>query len=125
MVSKLSLLPNTFTESKTASYFDNNVVSKDLNFELSKTSPEKILSIFNDLNPSKAAGIDCLSDKFLKYGAHFIARTISQLCYLSKNSTPFQAVANLQKFNLFLKNALRSILKTTALFHLSTIIKNY
>ena len=53
LVSKLSLLPNTFTESKTASYFDNNVVSKDLNFELSKTSPEKILSIFNDLNPSK------------------------------------------------------------------------
>ena len=97
LVSKLSLLPNTFTESKTASYFDNNVVSKDLNFELSETSPEKILSFFNDLNPSKAAGIDSVSDKFLKYGAHFIARTISQLCYLSIKFNSFPSSCKFAK----------------------------
>ena len=97
LVSKPSLLPNTFTESKTASYFDNNVVSKDLNFELSKTSPEKILSIFNDLNPSKTVGIDSLSDKFLKYSAHFIARTISQLCYLSIKLNSFPSSCKFAK----------------------------
>ena len=64
LVSNLLLSLNTLTESKTVSYYDNNVVSKDLNFKLSETSPENILSIFNDLNPSKASGIDNLSGKF-------------------------------------------------------------
>ena len=66
LVSKLRLSPNIFTESKIASYYDNNAVSKDLNFQLSETSPEKILSILKGLNHSKAAGIDNLLGKFLK-----------------------------------------------------------
>ena len=70
---KLPLLPNIFTESKTASYYDNNVVSKDLNVQLSEISPEKILGILNGLNPSKAAGIDNLSCKILKDSAHVLA----------------------------------------------------
>ena len=82
-ISKLPLSPNIFPESKIASYYDNNTVSKDLNFQLSETSPEKILSILKDLNPSKGAGIDNLSGKFLKDGAHVLARPISQLCNLS------------------------------------------
>ena len=56
---------------------------KDLHFQLLETSTEKILSILKGLNPSKAAGIDNLSGKFLKDGAHFLARSISQLCNLS------------------------------------------
>ena len=73
LVSKVPLLPNIFTESKTASYYDNNVVSKDLNVQLSEISPEKILGILNGLNPSKAAGIDNLSGKILKDSAHVLA----------------------------------------------------
>ena len=45
LVSKLPLSPNIFTESKIASYYDNNAVPKDLNVQLSEMSPEKILSI--------------------------------------------------------------------------------
>ena len=42
------------------------------------------------LNPSKAAGIDNLSGKFLKDGAHVLAPPISQLCNFSikLNSVP-------------------------------------
>ena len=83
LVSKLPLLPNIFTEFKTASYYYNNAASKDQNFQLSEASPEKILSILKGLNPSKAAGIDNLSGKFLKDGAHVLVRAISQLCNLS------------------------------------------
>ena len=83
MVSKLPLSPNIFTESKIASYYNNNVVSKDLNFQLLEASPEKISSILKGLNPSKVAGIGNLSGKFLKDGAHVLARPISQLCNLS------------------------------------------
>ena len=52
-----------------------------MNFRLSETSPEK--SILKGLNPSKTAGIDNLSGKFLKDSAHVLARPISQLCNLS------------------------------------------
>ena len=77
LVSKLPLSPNVFTESKVASYYDD-IKLKDLNFEFSETS-EKILTILEGLNPSKVAGIDNLSDKFLKDGADILARLISQL----------------------------------------------
>ena len=83
LVSKLPLSPNIFTESKIASYYNNNVMSKDLNFQLLETSPEKMSSILKGLNPSKDAGIDNLSGEFLKDGAHVLAQPISQLCNLS------------------------------------------
>ena len=88
--SKLPLSPNVFAESKIASYSDNNAVPKHSNFQLLGTSPEKILTNLKGLNPSKAAGIDNLSCKFLKDSAHVLARPISQLCNLSikLNSIP-------------------------------------
>ena len=90
-------------------------MSKGLYFQLLETSPEKI-SILNGLNPSKAAGIDNLSGKFLKDGANVSA--LSFAIFLL-NSPPFQEVAKLLKLNHFLKKALRPILKTTAPFHSS------
>ena len=89
MVSKVPLSPNIFIESKIASYYDNKVVSKDLNFLLLETSPEKISSILKGLNPSKAAGIDNLSGKFSKDNTHVLARPISQLCNLSLKLNSF------------------------------------
>ena len=91
LVSKLPLSPNVFTESKVASYYDD-IKLKDLNFEFSETS-EKILTILEGLNPSKVAGIDNLSDKFLKDGADILARLISQLY----NLFSFLEVVKLQR----------------------------
>ena len=82
LVFKLLPSPNVFTESKVASYYDD-IKFKDLNFEFSETSPEKVLNILKDLHPSKAAGIHNLSGKFLKDGADTLARPIYQLCNLS------------------------------------------
>ena len=82
LVSKLPPSPNVFTVSKDASYYDD-IMFKDLNFEFAETSPEKILNVLKDLNPSKAIGIDNLSRKFLKDGSDILARPISQLCNLS------------------------------------------
>ena len=74
LLSKLPPSSNVFTESKVASYYDD-IKYKDLNFEFSEASPEKILNILKDLNPSKEAGIDNLSDT--------LARPFSQLFNLS------------------------------------------
>ena len=65
-------------------------MSKDLNFQSLETSPVRISSIFKVLNPSKATCIGNFSLKFLKDGAHVLARPISQFCNLSikLNSDP-------------------------------------
>ena len=49
---KLPPLPNVLTESKVTSYYDDSKY-KDLNFEFSETSPEKILNTLKGLNPPK------------------------------------------------------------------------
>ena len=77
LVSKLPPTPNVFTESKVTSYYDE-IKFKDLNSEFSETS-EKILNILKGLNPSKAAGIDNLSSKFLKDGTDILASRVRRI----------------------------------------------
>ena len=69
---------------------------RDLNFEFSETS-EKILNIQKALNPSKAAGIDDLSGKFLKDGTNILVRPISQLCNLSIKLNSFPRSCKIAK----------------------------
>ena len=57
-------------------------MSEYLNFRHLETSSE-LKCILNGLNPSKAAGIDNLSGKFLKDDIDVLAQAISQLCNLS------------------------------------------
>ena len=99
LVYKLPPSPNVFTDSKVASYF-NDTKFKDLHFEFSETSPEKILNILKDLNPSKAAGIDNVSGKFLKDGADILARPISQLCNFSIKLGSFPRSCKIAKIKL-------------------------
>ena len=117
LISKLPLSPNTFIESKIASYYDNNAVPENLNFQLLERSPENILSILKGLNISKAAGIENLSGKFLKGGAHVFARSISQFCNLSIKLNSFPRSCKIAKVKSLFKKALRRILKTITLFH--------
>ena len=103
-----ALSSNAFTESKVTYYYDN-IKFKNLNFEFSETSPEIILSILKGLNPSKAAGIDNLSDKYLKDGDDILARPICQLFNLSIKLNSPPRVNSPPKLTL----------KTTAPFHFS------
>ena len=81
-------------------------MSKDLNFQLLETSPEKVSSIWKGLKPSKAAGIDDLSSKFLKDSAHVLARPISQLCNLSIKLNSFPKSCKIAKVTpLFKKDS--------------------
>ena len=103
LASEIPFSPNTFTESKVASYYDHNAVSKDLSFQHLETSPEKMLSILKSLNPSKAAGIDNFSGTFLKYGAHVLARPVSPLCNLSTKLNSFPKSLKIAKVKPLLK----------------------
>ena len=90
---------NAFTESKVASYY-GDIKFKDLNFEFSETSPEKILNILKGLNPSKAAGIDNLFGKFIKDGADILVISISKLCNLSIKLSSFPRSCKIAKVKL-------------------------
>ena len=118
LVSKLPPSPNVFTESKVSSYYDD-VKFKDLNFEFSETSPEKILNILKGLNPSKATDIDNFSGKFLTDGASILARPISQLCNLSIKLNSFPRSCKIAKAKPLFKKDSKLTLKTTAPFHYS------
>ena len=89
-----------------------------MNFQLLETSPDKKLSILKGLSSSKAAGINSLSGKFLKVGAHVLISTGIFLL----SSIPSQEVAKLLQLNRFLKKALRPMLKTTTIFHFSPLL---
>ena len=118
LVSKLPSSPNVFTESKVASYYDD-IKHKDVNFEFSETSPEKILNILKGLNPYKAVGIVNLSRIFLKDGAGMLARSISQLCNRSIKLNLLPRSCKIAKVKPFFKKAPKATLKTTAPFHCS------
>ena len=83
-------------------------MSKDLICQLSETSPEKILSILKGLNPSKAAGIDNLSGKFLKDGLHVLAQPMSQLCNLSIQLNSFPRSCKIAKVKLVFKKGFKT-----------------
>ena len=126
LVSELPLSPNIFNKSKIESYYSNNVMSKDLNFQLLETYPEKISSILKGLNPSKAAGIDNLSGKFLKDGAHVLARPISQLCNLSVKLNSFPRSCKIAKVKpLFKKGSKTDPQNYHPISLLPLFIKNY
>ena len=99
----VSKLPLPHTESKIASYYDNNTVSKDLNFQLLEMSPKEMLSILKVLNPSKAPDIDNLSGRFLKDGPQVLAQPISQLCNLSTKLNFFPRKCKIAKIKPLFK----------------------
>ena len=111
LVSKLPPSTNVFTESKVPSYYDN-IKFKDLNFEFYETYPEKGLKGLNPfckvLNPSKSAGIDSLSGKFLKDGSNILAKRISQLCNLSVKLNSFPRSCKIAKVKLPFKKSFKT-----------------
>ena len=68
---------------------------------------EKMLNILKGLNPTKAAGIDNLSGKYLKDGADILARSICQLCNFSIKLNSFPRSCKIAKLNHFLKKTVR------------------
>ena len=52
-------------------------------FKFNFVSEETVLTLLRDLDENKAAGLDNLSEEFLKDGATVLAKPNSQICNLS------------------------------------------
>ena len=56
-------------------------------FDLASVSKNLILTLLKATQVSKAAGLHSLSGQFLKDGAKFLAKPVSDICNLSINSS--------------------------------------
>ena len=68
-------------------------------FNLSFVSENSILTILKLIQVSKATGLESLSGHFLKVGAKFLAKPVSDLCNLSIISKKFPGICNVAKLN--------------------------
>ena len=72
--------PNNYNMESVFQYYWKFTIEKP--FHLSITSQEEVFKIIENIDISKAAGIDNPSGKFLKDGVEILARTLSEICNL-------------------------------------------
>ena len=69
------------------------------------TSEDDVLKLLEDANPEKAAGMDNLSGRFLKYGAVVLALPISKLCNLLMKRSKFPLDCKIANSNIYTRKS--------------------
>ena len=98
---KLSNAPNKYNIESVFQYYSKFIIEKP--FHLSITSQEEVFKIIQNIDISKAAGIDNLSGKFLKDGAEILAKPLSEICNLSITSRTFPNACKVAKLKPIFK----------------------
>ena len=84
----LKKLPNKYGKDTIKKYYEKlNLGGKNFSFE--PVTHASVLTLLQQLNPSKSAGIDDLTGKFLKEGAPVLASPITDLNNLSISLSSF------------------------------------
>ena len=73
------------------------------NFKFSKTSVEHVQQLLMDINPTKSAGIDNISGRFIKDGASILSLPITQICNLSIKLSSFPTRCKIAKLKPIFK----------------------
>ena len=88
LVKKLPRATNIFGIDSVKKYYEKyNLEGK--HFSFSNTTEQTVLKLLNNINPSKAAGLDNLSGKFLKEGSSVLAGPITKIINLSISLSSF------------------------------------
>ena len=96
----LSKLPSTTTKrygDKYLNTFYDKLNTKFHKFEFLKISEKCIFDILNEIDPTKACGIDDIGGRFIQDSATLIALPIAQLCNLSINLASFPKTCKIAK----------------------------
>ena len=89
-------------------YYEKILTYPNSKFKFKFVSEEIGLKLLQDLDENKAACLNNLSGKFLKYGSTVLAKTISQICSLSIKYSKFPSdckIAKLKPLFQKLKNS--------------------
>ena len=103
LLKKLSKPPNKFTLNTVFQHYPG--ITQTDSFNLATVSEKTILNILKNTNVSKAAGLDNLSDHFLKDGAEVLAKPITDLCNFSITSGKFPDSCKIAKLKLIYKKS--------------------
>ena len=94
--------PNKYSVNTVIKYYEDMIQSS--HFDLTSVSANSILTVLKSTQISKATALDWLSGRFLKHGAKFLAKAITDLCNLSINSKEFPDLRKVAKRKLLYKN---------------------
>ena len=96
LIKKLPSSPNLYGINSLFSYYKN--LNLDLNiFKFDYVSEEVVIDLLNNVEPSKAAGIDNINGRFIKDGANVLAHPVTQLCNLSIKLSSFPLECKIAK----------------------------
>ena len=115
LVNMLPKALNKYSINTVIKYYEHMIQGS--HFNLASVSENSILTILKSCQVSKAAGLDGLSGHFLKDGAKFLAKPISDLWNLSINSEKFPDSYKVAKLRpLYKKCSLNSHVTTDLYF---------
>ena len=77
-------------------------------FHIKGTSEEKVFKIMENIEVSKASGIDKLPGRFLKDGAKILSKPISEICNLSISHGIFPNACKVAKLKPIFKKGKKS-----------------
>ena len=89
-------------------YYEKNLKYPKSKFKFNVVSEETVLKHLQDLDETKAAGLDNLSGKLLKDAATVIAKPISQICNLSIKYSIFPSDCKIAKLKPLFKKVSRT-----------------
>ena len=95
LVNMLPKAPNKYSINTVIKYYEHMIQGS--HFNLASVSENSILTILKSTQVSKAAGLDGISGRFIKDGAKFLAKPISDLCNPSINSEKFLNLGHFTK----------------------------
>ena len=101
LLSKLPNAPQRFGKPFFSTYYKEHEKN---NFKFSKVSVEKTLNILKNINPTKSAGVDNISGRFLQDGASVLSLPITQICNLSIRLSSFPTNCKIAKLKPIYKN---------------------
>ena len=116
LLEKLPAAPKRYGKEYLTNYYKGSN-SEANDFKFSKVSQKDILILLNDIDSTKAAGIDNISGKFIKDGAQALALPITQICNLSIKLSSFPKYCKVAKVIPVFKKGSKTETKTIALYH--------
>ena len=97
-------------------YYEKNLKYPKSKFKFNVVSEETVLKHLQDLDETKAAGLDNLSGKLLKDAATVIAKPISQICNLSIKYSIFPSDCKIAKLKPLFKKGSKTDPKVIVLY---------